>query len=306
MQYTIASRAGLSLDRLQTLILLADHGSFAAAASKDLNRQSQYSRQISELEKCFECKLTERHGRSIKLTPAGHCLANLAREHLKAIERFATDVAGMPTSVRIGAGEALLDWLLIPRQSCTNEKQEIIWHYFNLQSADIADRLLDHRLDFGVLTDIHGSTRLKTCKLGLLETSIFAPAKLFSHLNRTVENAITKLPLALLEGSSRTRQAVAQYCIERKCMPNIRYECTSYLQIAAIVSAGLAAAPLPTMARRALTSAETIEFVLTPILGKPNPLYLAWNPRAMETNSRLERIRATLSRTLRTDTNNNA
>ena len=44
-------KRGLSLDRLQTLCEIADKGSIGEATKGNTNRQTQFSRQVGELEK---------------------------------------------------------------------------------------------------------------------------------------------------------------------------------------------------------------------------------------------------------------
>ena len=55
--------SGLSLDRLRSFLKVAEAGNLATAAQGDAVRQSQYSRQVKELEGFFGVALT--------LMPAG-------------------------------------------------------------------------------------------------------------------------------------------------------------------------------------------------------------------------------------------
>ena len=60
--------SGLSLDRLRTFLRVAEAGNLAKAAKGDTTRQSQFSRQIKELEAFFGVALTRRVGRRIEIT----------------------------------------------------------------------------------------------------------------------------------------------------------------------------------------------------------------------------------------------
>ena len=249
MSFEIITRGGISLDRLQTLVLLAEKGSLAVAAGQDPVRQSQFSRQISELSRCFGCKLTAQRGRTLALTPDGHRLANLAREHLQALDRFASDVAGKELTARIGAGDSIINWLLIPNEPDDELIRRVHWHYFNLQAEDIKERLLDQRLDFGLIRDIDSRSRLKTQKLGQIENSLFVPTRLLKDTSHcTPSNIVPLVPLALLDGYSTIRAAIEETCRKQDCIPNIRYECTAATQIATLIASGRAAGPLPAMA----------------------------------------------------------
>src|SRR5436190_1180932 len=84
----LLSRRGLSFDRLRSLVDFAETGSITRAARGDPNRQSQYSRQIKELEQFFGIELTQRRGKGIALTEAGKRLVLIARETFLSLNDF--------------------------------------------------------------------------------------------------------------------------------------------------------------------------------------------------------------------------
>jgi len=89
MNYTeLFSEHGLSIDRLKSFLDVVDAGSIVKAAGGDTNRQSQYSRQIKELETFFGAKLTRRKGRRIEITEEGERLARLIRESFTNLSDF--------------------------------------------------------------------------------------------------------------------------------------------------------------------------------------------------------------------------
>lgn len=290
---TLLARRGISLDRLNTLVMVADKGSIAAAAGKDnLTRQSQFSRQLKELESCFEQKLTERRGRVLALTAAGLRLAALAREQFLALDRFASESGNTRTAVRIGAGESILCWLLIPALTTMEPKNPMLqWQFFNLQAEDIQNRLMDQRLDFGILRAASSASRLRCVKLGSLDNVLFVPRALLRKGQPVTMDLITRAPLALLEGSSHVRDAIERECRRRKGNAAVHFECTSAVQVAAIVSSGRAAGPLPSLARQLFDGGAVAEVDLASIMGKSKPLHLVWNPRSVAMSQILERIR---------------
>lgn len=304
MKLDFLTHGGISLERLQTLVLLADRGSIAAAAGRDnLIKQSQFSRQLKELGECMGCRLTELKGGTACLTPYGRRLANLAREHLLALDRFAAEVREEPLTIRVGAGESTINWLLIPNQPTMSNREMIKWHYFNLQADDIRERLLDQRLDFGLIREKPRSSKVRATHIGNLSISLFAPRELLGKTDLTPEEAIATLPLAILDGQSRLRDSIESTCQKRKCPPNVRYECTTSTQIASLISSGKAAGPLPTIAKHAIP-VRTIEFPLMRIPGTNATLHIAWNPRTIATSPKLatalEGLTNTLSRALNT------
>src|SRR5436190_19413828 len=79
---------GLSLDRLRAFLKVAATGSIVKAANGDAVKQSQYSRQIREVEDFFRAKLIERHGKGIRLTAKGRELARISRFFLRGLANF--------------------------------------------------------------------------------------------------------------------------------------------------------------------------------------------------------------------------
>ena len=79
------AESGLSLDRLKALLAVGSAGNIVKAAGGDPIKQSQYSRQIKELEDFFQTRLTERDGKAIRLTASGKELARISRFFLLSL-----------------------------------------------------------------------------------------------------------------------------------------------------------------------------------------------------------------------------
>ncbi len=71
------------LDLLRTFVAIVDNGSFTRAASRLRLTQSTVSLQIKRLEDGLTCRLFDRDGRELKLTPEGEVLLTYARQILK-------------------------------------------------------------------------------------------------------------------------------------------------------------------------------------------------------------------------------
>jgi len=82
------AESGLSLDRLRALVEVGSAGSIAQAAAGDPVRQSQYSRQIKELEDFFQTRLLERQGKGMRFTASGRELARISRFFLLGLSNF--------------------------------------------------------------------------------------------------------------------------------------------------------------------------------------------------------------------------
>lgn len=107
------AKRGLSLDRMRVLLDVREAGSIVKASGSDPVRQSQYSRQLKELDEFFGVELTTRKGRSITLTPIGQELATLIKEHFLGLNNFCLRIEHSPVPVLVGAGESLIHWLLM-------------------------------------------------------------------------------------------------------------------------------------------------------------------------------------------------
>ncbi|MFZ4595662.1 MAG: LysR family transcriptional regulator, partial [Verrucomicrobiaceae bacterium] len=111
---TLINQTGISLERLAMLCEIAESGSIGAATAGNANRQSQFSRQLAELETFFGSELLDRRARPFRLNEAGRELAQLARMSLAGLEDFLARSKGARTRLVVGAGESLIQWLLLP------------------------------------------------------------------------------------------------------------------------------------------------------------------------------------------------
>src|SRR6516225_2215813 len=107
---------GLNLDQLQTLIAIADLGTFAAAARSLHLAPPTVSLQIAELEARLGAPLLERGNRGTRLTPAGAALVANGRRLLKdaddAMEQVRRVAGGREGKVRVGASSGVVVQLL--------------------------------------------------------------------------------------------------------------------------------------------------------------------------------------------------
>lgn len=105
------------LDGLNALIAAAETGSFTAAAELLNITHGSVSRRIAALESWLGTALFERHGRGVRLTPAGQRFAADARQALGALSRSADQWRprrGRPT-VRLAVVPSFARLWLFPR-----------------------------------------------------------------------------------------------------------------------------------------------------------------------------------------------
>src|SRR3954470_4815505 len=111
---SLFAEGGLSMDRLRAFMEVGAAGSITKATAGDVVRQSQYSRQIKELEDFFRIKLVERHGKGIRLTPNGKELARISRFFLFGLWTFQRGCLAQDEVCRIGGGATALDCFVLP------------------------------------------------------------------------------------------------------------------------------------------------------------------------------------------------
>jgi DNA-binding transcriptional LysR family regulator len=105
----------MNLKSLETFYMIAQLGSFHAAAARFNMTQAAVSVRIRELERSLDVKLFDRSGRSTTLTAKGRELvahAERVLSHVSAIFQQVGNSKTMTGQIRIGAGEvASLTWL---------------------------------------------------------------------------------------------------------------------------------------------------------------------------------------------------
>jgi DNA-binding transcriptional LysR family regulator len=111
------AESGFSLDRLRALLEVGAAGSIAKAAGGDPVRQSQYSRQIKELEDFFRTRLIERHGKGTRLTVSGRELARISRFIMLGLCNFQRGCLAEEQTFRIGASATFNRQFLLPARS---------------------------------------------------------------------------------------------------------------------------------------------------------------------------------------------
>jgi DNA-binding transcriptional LysR family regulator len=287
-------KGGLSLDRLQSFCQVAAAGGVTKAARGDSARQSQFSRQIKELEEFFGVELLRRKGRGVALTPAGERLHQLAREQLLALADFTKSCQGQPVQITLAAGDSLIQWAFLPNlQGIRDQLRQVSFRVLNLPTTEIIARLRDGTVDLGLVRDDSVTPALKASVLGTQDFSLFVPNGLVSSSQREAlsAKAISSLPLATLEGAGQFRQELEKIAQRQKLSFNIQLEVSSFLQAARAVQTGKFAAILPSMAIAELRGAGVAE--LKPAFLRPlsRCIALAWNPR-------MARIRVEVSRAI--------
>jgi DNA-binding transcriptional LysR family regulator len=277
-------RNGLSVERLHALVRLADEGSLIRAAGGDAGLQSRYSHSIKELSAYFGVTLTERTGKSIRLTEHGEELVRLVREHFENLLGFIENAKGLPPKFRIGAEESILQLIVVPTLSAARRAETTArFSLNNLGQAEIANRLVDQRLDFGLLGDDPTQAGIEATVIGRTRYIVVVPDQIGTRRGAlTLEDALLSCPHAA------TSSYLGHLEIVRKLAKNLggsfepELECDSISQCTAAVSSGRYAAVLPHWAWQGEHAAPHSICEDVALDSMAENLFLAWNPRSVE------------------------
>jgi LysR family transcriptional regulator, nitrogen assimilation regulatory protein len=243
------AKGGLSLDRLRTFAQIVAASGISKAAPKNQTRQSQYSRQLKELEEFFGVELIQRGNGRFQLTPEGRELFRLVQTQLGGLEDLLRRWSKARVDLRIGAGEAWLHWLVIPALNefearCGNVTPVL----YNLRHEEIDQWLLDRRLDMGFVRD--AKSNLFQCRsIAPVQYRLFIPkiARRPRHKNST-ETILRNVKIGLLDESS-VSDALLAFTRKRGFELNVCLRATSLIQLVQAVRASYCAAVLPAVAR---------------------------------------------------------
>jgi DNA-binding transcriptional LysR family regulator len=294
------SERGLSLDRLKVLIEVRDAGSIAQAAPSDPVRQSQYSRQLRELSEFFGCEVAQRRGKILKLTEQGERLAELAREQLRSLDDFRAECKQTSVAFTIGAGDSLIQWLVIPRLGkIIDEFPGTHFATTNLRTNEIVQQLTDCRLDFGIIRKNAMAPGLKSVSFGVVSYVALVP----EHLARTkkklsLRQAIAELPLATqtTDGQFTSGLRAIAKALDVPLTPALA--CQSFPQTMAALRSGRFWAIVPELAARDLPSGAAHRLADALLVQLDREAMLAWNPRLVRVRPNAAKIAARLQHTL--------
>jgi DNA-binding transcriptional LysR family regulator len=147
----------LDARRLHVFCVVAEEGSFTAAADRLYLTQSAVSQQMSILEREVGLSLLDRLPRGVRLTPAGELLADRARQLLRELTGLELELhrlADGPPTVRLGAfGTA--GSLLVPQivQSYRQRPEGARLVVVPSHQQDVIGHVMDRSVDVGMVWD---------------------------------------------------------------------------------------------------------------------------------------------------------
>jgi DNA-binding transcriptional LysR family regulator len=240
----------ISLDRLRTLVAIADHGSFAAAAQLLHLAPPTVSLHIAELEARVGAPLLSRSRGNVRPSAVGEMLVERARRLLAEAESTLDDVSrqvqGLAGRVRLGASTGAIAHLL--PQAITRLRQHhsaIDVQIAVLTSQETLARLAQGRLDVGLVALPQAPVAGLAIRpwrrdpvMAFLPADWRAPA-------RVTPAWLAAQPLILNDASTRLSRLTAEWFARGGYRPVPRIELNYNDAIKSLVAAGYGAALLP-------------------------------------------------------------
>jgi DNA-binding transcriptional LysR family regulator len=243
------SVSGFTIERLRVFCRVAESGSIVLAAQGDSTRQSQYSRQIKELEEFFRVKLFDRVSNSIRLTDDGKKLAATTHSYFRFVEELRAGSA-RDEGIRIGAGEGVFRWLLMPRLVALQEMAgPAHLELFTTGTRQSIESVKSGLLDLAIVRRESADDSLEALPCGSLSFALVVPRKMLAARGDGRTQLPPKIPLALHTGDSIHIKGVMALAERLGVKFDIRVRAeSSNLLVSAIENADLAAVvPVPAL-----------------------------------------------------------
>lgn len=288
------AESGLSLDRLKALLAVAAAGSIVKATGGDPVKQSQYSRQIKELEDFFRIKLVERYGKGIRLTSSGRELARISRFFMLGLSNFQKGCLTEEQTFRIGAGATFIQSFVLPVVSSAEAVQGNTRYIVEVVCDDeIERRLHDLTLDFGVTTRAEMTRPLQLKELGKWRLGLWVP----NALQKTGSGAALafkerRLPLAI--AAKELDECGVDIFGDHDC----RLICDNFLQALDALTEQQVGTVLPAYLQPTMRSGSFVRVRMAEVDSRLFWYRLTWNPRLLRLNPHATRIKDFLSRAL--------
>ncbi len=244
--------SGLELKYLETFKVIAQEGSFTAAAEKLNYTQSAITFQIDRLERELSVKLFEKVGRKMVLTAAGKALVPCVDEVFGAVERLRyveRDISECEGEIHIGVAETYLCYRLPKALKAFVEAAPRAKLFINSMNCyEIRNKLVSGELDMGIFyEDIGGIgtslnvNKIQSCPIAL----VAAPATAERFSDFTTRNQRHSIPLIINEPNCIFRQIFEKYLNENGIILDHTIELGSIATIKNLVQSGVGVTFLP-------------------------------------------------------------
>lgn len=277
---------GLSLDRLKTFCLVVRAGSIAAAAVNDPNQQSQFSRQIKELEEVIGKQLVRKEGKEVKPTTAGLELAALAGGFFAGLDELGAESGNRP--IVLAGGESIMRWVVLPGISrLTNPMFR--WNLRSMRTQRTLDALMNGTVDLGVVREDAVTDDFFTKPVGEIKYIWVFPRKLLPGRTAAGIYDAKRLPFALLAGDGKLARQIIEAAAKNELRLDIRMELESFSLLLEAVKTRNLGAVVPEKAVGELPQDEFAVIEDNQLAIPPRPLVLVAHAKTYELRPRLRK-----------------
>lgn len=287
-------QTGLSLDRLKTFCLVVKAGSIAAA-TKDANRQSLFSRQIKELEEVLGKKLVQRQGKQLKPTADGLELAALAGGFFSGLEELGTE---SKRPIMLAGGESIIRWIVLPAIS-RHTNPTFQWNLRSMRTMQVLDSLQSGAVDLGIVRDDAVTDEYISQPAGEIDYTWVFPRKLLPGRTAAGIYDSPRLPFAFLSGDGKLARQVMDVASRHELKLDVRMELESFSLLVEAVRTRSVGAVIPTKAAGELPKDEFAVVDDEALAVPPRQLALAAFAKSYNMRPRLRRAFDECQRALR-------
>lgn len=248
MHEIIFQKKGISLEKLNLLCRIARSGGIRSAVGDDPSTQSLASRQMKELSEYVGVPLFRHVGRSLELTDQGHQLLQISESFLGNLENFLKATHNLPDVFRLGVGDAIFQWYILPRMREFSKESNIDLLPMSLPTSEIVEKVTQRELDAGLIRLLpipHSEIHVET--IGEIRYNFFVPYQLLPSKGCRSLPSLKNLPICTLAGHGVYAQAVSTLLASAETQPQLA--CSSTTQIYGAVQSGQFAAILPERAQ---------------------------------------------------------
>ena len=283
---------GLSIERLESFLAIAEAGGIAKAAPGNPSRQSQLSRQLREVQAALRVRLVAPAGRGVALTAEGVRLRAVLRDLLAGLAAVSQAGAVQPQEVTLAAGDSVLRWLVLPRLAAALAPDAGV----RLTLRAVSDGGAAVRDGDCELAIARGGPRvdgLHARRLGTMRFALFVPRAVSRRVLSPA--ALATLPFVAVTADP---EPLRRFEASLRRPVEVALRCETFPQAAQAVASGHYAAVLPALAQMDIPAAAASPIEVPGLGALRVPLALVARARTLEAAPALARLFPLLGRCL--------
>lgn len=246
----------MEVGRLRALLELARCGTMAAAAEALFLTPSAVSQQIAQLEEEAGVKLTERIGRGVRLTPAGHALVGHAERVMVVLDEARSELAELRREIagelRVAAFSSIASAVLpdtVKALQHTYPRLEIVLEEFDPVEGLTA--LRSWRTDIALIDDLSvvlGDSQESVGVVQVAEDVLYVAVAADHALSKRPSLSVADLRhenWAIESTWSGFGDVITNLCRRAGYEPRINAKCRGFEMVVAMVASGCSVSMVP-------------------------------------------------------------